>query len=746
MVLTAFACNAQDEVFNSNQNLRFLPGGPPRPTKAPQYPSAKPSSQPSIHPTVSPPVSENGGCEFYYDQTHNTLTQTTTPCAKGLNCVLNHPESLAFNGTYDGRCMGGNLGDSCKLQFITGQGMTLYLDGSSPLYCGYGTSCVYNGTAPTDNGTVVTGICSFGMLHDPCKLYYVSSTQTFLPQPTGAGVLPAYPLCRNDLKCDYSPTTLPSTSGIVYATCESGLGAFCQLQSTSSPSSSNKTYVQVGEPCPMNFQCVLNGDHKGQLYNGTCQRVGEAGDSCQRTFHISTGDRRRLSSSGTSYSFTDNTKTMPKCADGLHCITTGDTQSAQDGDIFQGTCEEFGRVGDKCQLQFNGNSGKSSHDFLDNYPSCDDGLECLPENDDGLSTIADGTCQNAFCDGNNNHADHAYNVSSSSIRVTICHRTCSERNPWVRITIDDDAWNGTQASGCGHQNHWVNGTCDGKNMSKWGGRLQDYLLWWHGYKSSFDKSYWDKWEPSCPYVRSDLRHNPCCNRTAGECCGDPAPISPSTPRPSRSPSAKPSQKPSMRPSQKPSSKPSSSPSFHPSSSPSAKPSHHRTSFPSATPSHHPSPAPINEPVPTTRPTPVCEPPAPSSVNTTCISDIKFLEKDGNSPIGNDPFIILEQMDKYVSFKIKKQWNLTGPVYVQYFDPTHEQYYCVQSCDNATILAHCLTRVKIAIIEIWVETDNPFDNANISSCCFEDDYGGPPKGKYYVEGTYELWCDSKCDKE
>ena len=132
--------------------------------------------------------------------------------------------------------------------------------------------------------------------------------------------------------------------------------------------------------------------------------------------------------------------------------------------------------------------------------------------------------------------------------------------------------------------------------------------------------------------------------------------------------------------------------------------------------------------------------------STCSCRHKFLEKDGNSPIGKDPFIILEQMDKYVSFKIKKQWNLTGPVYVQYFDPTHEQYYCVQSCDNATILAHCLTRVKIAIIEIWVETDNPFDNANISSCCFEDDYGGPPKGKYYVEGTYELWCDSKCDKE
>ena len=323
--------------------------------------------------------------------------------------------------------------------------------------------------------------------------------------------------------------------------------------------------------------------------------------------------------------------------------------------------------------------GKKSHDFTDNYPACDVGLECMAENDQGLGSVVDGTCQSAFCEGTNNHVDH--NIPSDSIRVTICHRTCSERNPWVRITIDDDAWNGTQASGCGHQNHHVE-NCTGKDWTKWGSHQQDYLLKWHGYKSQHDKDYWDNWEPACPYVRSNKEHNPCCNRTAGECCGDPPP-----------------------------------------------------------------------------PEPKCEPPAYSNISSSCLQDIKVLEKIGNSVIGSNPIIISNYTDDFVTFAIKRQWDSNGTVYVQYFDPQAEQYYCVEACEGTSIRAHCLTTVPIAIIEIWVETGIETDNANISTCCFEKDFVTtenieastgtevPPintTGKHYIEGTYEIWCTSKCN--
>jgi hypothetical protein len=161
-----------------------------------------------------------------------------------------------------------------------------------------------------------------------------------------------------------------------------------------------------------------------------------------------------------------------------------------------------------------------------------------------------GVCETESCHGK---ADPEVNEwddnfdNEASIRVTICHRTCSEINPWVRITIDDDAWNGTAASGCGHMLQHDVGIedCPGKaNYDAWGGHNRDYLIKWHGTRnllaaqygwsdltcnggsgkcvpsSDAEKDYWFYWERACPSVRNGA----CCGtEELGACCGDPLP-------------------------------------------------------------------------------------------------------------------------------------------------------------------------------------------------------------------------------
>jgi len=180
---------------------------------------------------------------------------------------------------------------------------------------------------------------------------------------------------------------------------------------------------------------------------------------------------------------------------------------------------------------------------------CASGLMCYPDPEyEGTATKGDvlpGTCNSTFCAGQGDpeylSAGDIDPTNDATIRVTICHRTCSQTNPWVRITIDDDAWNGTHASGCGHMlQHDVRDECSKyayNNWEAWGANKKDYLIKWHGTREYVrqvngwaeptktgnkwkyceeEKDYWKLWERACPYVRNGH----CCNWDDGSCCGD----------------------------------------------------------------------------------------------------------------------------------------------------------------------------------------------------------------------------------
>ena len=172
---------------------------------------------------------------------------------------------------------------------------------------------------------------------------------------------------------------------------------------------------------------------------------------------------------------------------------------------------------------------------------CSAGLLCYVADSPNASLVdinIQGVCKSETCLGTNiptncngnNLNDPACN--SATVRVTICHRTCSAHNPWVRITIDNNAWDG---AGCGHQQHDVEDDCKNKApWTAWGVNRRDYLIKWHGTRDFVAqnrtpaevKAYWRQWEPACPYVRSGK----CCSWTdpSNPCCGEenPTPIIP----------------------------------------------------------------------------------------------------------------------------------------------------------------------------------------------------------------------------
>ena len=111
-------------------------------------------------------------------------------------------------------------------------------------------------------------------------------------------------------------------------------------------------------------------------------------------------------------------------------------------------------------------------------------LVCMPELnvDLVLNQNMPGRCEYGKCvEPRNDNQD----------RVTICHRTCSETNPWVRITIDQSALG---SEDCKHLAH-SNSNCNGKNLTLWGPNTNDFVLKYHGTKQEHTNEYWDIWEP-----------------------------------------------------------------------------------------------------------------------------------------------------------------------------------------------------------------------------------------------------------
>ena len=652
-----------------------------------------------LNPPAQQFTPEFGPCEMLFDgTTFSAYTQNgKNPCALGLSCQLfNAYVFLPEPGIFEGTCQGLKVSEGCALQYSSHQWVA-----NGDQFCGSGTACVPSQTLPLfpSEGQIVYGSCQYGALFAKCQLNYTNdgSYSYYTASSTGLGVMPAIPLCGFDLYCYATSTT---SSGTYTGHCLASQQQGCYL--IYKDSTQNFEYHNL--PCPINQFCAPNlnlptNPSNNQISAGQCQAVGQVNQPCERNFVLPPVHRRRrldvpgANGTGTVYSFVDNTNQYPVCKTGLSCVLSSDTRQATNGQVFDGNCLVGVDYGGICQVQFSGNGTRVvSNDYTVNYAACLGGLVCLPENDDGLGDVADGSCQIADCNGQNNN-NNIGNIPDTSIRVTICHRTCSETNPWIRMTIDSNAWNGSIYDVCGHQNDWVNGTCPGVNMSKWGPHDRDYILKWHGEKKLYNSSYWDIWEPSCPYARSARAlDDSCCDWAAGECCGvDPFPPPPPPP-PTRAPVA----------------------------------------------------------------APQCDVPAVSSETTSCSKDIKFMEKDGSSTIKENPIIITHQSNDYVTFKIKKEWDSNGTVYVQYFDTHARQYYCLEYCNNMTIQSHCLTTVPIAIIEIWVETGIATDNANISSCCHEREYYSVTEqfmedasdvvnttGKHYVEGTYEIWCKSKC---
>jgi hypothetical protein len=180
------------------------------------------------------------------------------------------------------------------------------------------------------------------------------------------------------------------------------------------------------------------------------------------------------------------------------------------------------KEGDDCQCRYGTQEGFDGVQHYFESPSAngkcsDDGnLVCVTEDDDGtIGKDFNGKCKSSQC---------FHPTEDVEGKITICHRTCSENNPWVRITIDANGW--TEGHSCGH----TTDTCNGKDLSYWGEFQSDYILKVHGTRQDVADSlngnvddiddYWKHWEPACPSVRNGK----CCfvdatSQYGYSCCG-----------------------------------------------------------------------------------------------------------------------------------------------------------------------------------------------------------------------------------
>ena len=118
--------------------------------------------------------------------------------------------------------------------------------------------------------------------------------------------------------------------------------------------------------------------------------------------------------------------------------------------------------GGDCTVYFNSNANKGQGAWKKYSGQPDYNVMCAPTHTDGtpLSCVPNdmeatesgngfvelaGTCKLSVCEG----YDETDGIDVDNIpfgedpgtrRVTICHRTCSTKNPWVRITIDYHAF------------------------------------------------------------------------------------------------------------------------------------------------------------------------------------------------------------------------------------------------------------------------------------------------------------------
>jgi hypothetical protein len=158
-------------------------------------------------------------------------------------------------------------------------------------------------------------------------------------------------------------------------------------------------------------------------------------------------------------------------------------------------------------------------------------------------------------------------------KVTLCHATDADKNPYVLITVDI-ASAGEAKSAKGHAAHtgpiWQAG--DQAKHIKWGDIIPPYTY----FGFSFPGLNWTA-------AGMAILENGCKAESEG-----------TPPSPSQSPSSSPSESPSSSPSESPSSSPSQSPSSSPSQSPSSSPS--QSPSPSAS-GGAPSPTPSASPTP-----------------------------------------------------------------------------------------------------------------------------------------------------
>jgi len=134
-------------------------------------------------------------------------------------------------------------------------------------------------------------------------------------------------------------------------------------------------------------------------------------------------------------------------------------------------------------------------------------------------------------------------VNSATHRVTICHRTCSETNPWNRQTIDLSAWEDTGNNK--HSSHTID-KCNGIDDKEavFGPHTSDYMIEDHGSRDQIEakfendaeymgfasaSAYWAYWEPTCNFQQA----NDCCvvDGSWEHCCG----VEPTTSAPTKAP-------------------------------------------------------------------------------------------------------------------------------------------------------------------------------------------------------------------